>query len=184
MRFNDTISAFVQSRLAAQDDHEAAVVDGATVVEVVVVVAAIEVDVVGATVVEVVLEVDVVVVADDTVVSRGGVTTVSEVVVDVRVTGEVDSVGCCETEEPFSRATSHVTVMFCWRHFPVRGRFNTRVETSTHAVAFLPRVNLATFIDPLGHRAPSASFMIRVLESTQSCGGSSIDDHVTLNSPR
>ena len=183
-----TINALVQSREAAHDGHEAAVVVGATVVEVVVevvvVVAAVEVDVVGATVVEVVLEVDVVVVADDTVVAMGDVTAGSEVVVDVRVTGEIDSVGCCETEEPSSRDTSHVTVMFCWRHFPVRGRFNTRVETSTHAVAFLPRVNLATFIEPFGHRAPSASFMIRVLESTQSCGGSSMDDHVTLNSPR
>ena len=131
-----------------------------------------------------VLEVDVVVVADDTVVAVGDATAGSEVVVDVRVTGEIDSDGRCETVEPSSRATNHVTVMFCWRHFPVRGRFNTRVETSTHAVAFLPRVNLATFIDPFGHRAPSASFMIRVFESTQSCGGSSIDDHVTLNSPR
>ncbi len=164
----------MQSRETAQDGHEATV-------EVVV---AVVVDVVGVTVVEVVLDVDVVVVVDDTVVAMGDVTTGSEVVVDVRVVGEIESVGCCETVEPSPRDTSHVTVMFCWRHFPVRGRFNTRVETSTHAIALLPRVNLATFMDPIGHRAPSASFMIRVLESTQSWGGSSIDDHVILNSPR
>lgn len=83
-----------------------------------------------------------------------------------------------------SLTTNHVTVMFCSRHLPVRGRFNTRVEASTHAVALLPDVRRAIFIDPLRHFAPSASFMIRVLVSTQSCGGLSADDHVTLNSPR
>jgi hypothetical protein len=83
-----------------------------------------------------------------------------------------------------SLTTNQVTVMFCCKHLPVRGRFNTRVATSTHAVALFPGVNREIFIDPLGHFVPSASFMIRVRVSTQSCGGLSTDDHVTLNSPR
>lgn len=192
LRSNVTINAFRQSREEAQEGHEAAVVVGAIVV--VVVVATTVVVVVGAIVVVVV---DVVVVVEETVelvdalvelvvvveVLPGGGATVSVVEV-VLFTGD-GLVGVTDNSGALgSRTTNHVTVMFCCKHLPVRGRFNTRVAMSTQAVALFPGVSRDTFIEPLRHFAPSANFMIRVLESTQSWGGLSAEDQVTLNSPR
>ena len=190
LRSKVTISAFRQSRLGAQPGQVATVVvvvvvvvaAAVVVVPAVVVVAAIVV-VVELVVVELVVEVLVdatVEVVEIAAEDDAGIT----VVVVVPVSGVRTGSGTVGTGLLVSLTTNQVTVMFCCKHLPVRGRFNTRVATSTHAVALFPGVNREIFIDPLGHFVPSASFMIRVRVSTQSCGGLSTDDHVTLNSPR
>jgi hypothetical protein len=69
-----------------------------------------------------------------------------------------------------SLTTIQLMGMFCVRHFPVRGLFNARVTASMHAFARPFGCSLEIFRDPLLHRWPSASDIMRVCMFTHSEG--------------